>query len=54
VFGRCPAHGRAAEDGGFQEHLLDPLAMKLLEGEFKPDERIKVSERKRELVFEKK
>ncbi len=37
-----------------QEHLLDPLATKLLAGEFKPGDQIKISAKDGELVFEKK
>jgi len=34
-----------------QEHLLGPLATKLLAGEFKPGEKIKVSAKDDTLVF---
>ena len=37
-----------------QAHLLDPLATKLLAGEFKPGENIKVSTKDGELAFAKK
>ena len=37
-----------------QDHLLDPLSTKLLVGEFKPGDRIKVIARDGELVFAKK
>jgi ATP-dependent Clp protease ATP-binding subunit ClpB len=37
-----------------QEFLLDPLATKLLAGEFKPGDKIKVSAKDEELVFQKK
>ena len=37
-----------------QEHLLDPLATKLLAGEFKPGDRIKVGAKDGELVFGKR
>lgn len=37
-----------------QEHLLDPLATKLLAGEFKPGDRIKVGAKNGELVFGKR
>ena len=37
-----------------QEHLVDPLATRLLEGEFKPGDNIKVSAKDGELVFQKK
>ena len=37
-----------------QEHLLDPLATKLLAGNFKPGEKIKVTAKDGELVFQRK
>jgi len=37
-----------------QELLLDPLALKLLDGEIKPGENVKVSAQDGELVFQKK
>ena len=37
-----------------QEHILNPLSMRLLEGEFKPGDKIKVTARNDELIFEKK
>src|SRR5258708_4700575 len=37
-----------------QEHLLDPLATKLLAGEFKPGDKIKVSAEDDKLVFARK
>ena len=37
-----------------QEHLLDPLATKLLAGEFKPSARIKVPAAGDDLVFKLK
>jgi ATP-dependent Clp protease ATP-binding subunit ClpA len=37
-----------------QEHLLGPLAPKLLAGEFKPGDRIKASAHDGQLVFQKK
>jgi ATP-dependent Clp protease ATP-binding subunit ClpB len=37
-----------------QEYVLDPLAMKLLDGEFKPGEGIKASAKDGEIVFQKK
>jgi ATP-dependent Clp protease ATP-binding subunit ClpB len=36
-----------------QEKLLDPLAMKLLDGEFKSGDSIKVTAKDGELVFQK-
>ena len=41
--GYDPAYGARPLKRAVQEHLLDPLATKLLEGEFKPGDRIKVS-----------
>ena len=40
--------------GWFQDLLLDPLATKLLIGEFKPGDRVKVVAHNGELEFEKK
>jgi len=37
-----------------QEHLLDPLATKLLASQFKPGDRINVTTKNEGLVFEKK
>ena len=37
-----------------QEHLLDPLATKLLAGEFKPNDKIKVSANGDSLTFKAK
>jgi len=37
-----------------QERILNPLSMRLLEGEFKPADRIKVTAKNDELIFEKK
>jgi len=37
-----------------QEHLLNPLSLRLLEGEFKPGDRIRVSTKDGELVLTKK
>ena len=37
-----------------QEQLLNPLSMKLLKGEFKPGDKIKVSAKDEELIFVKK
>jgi ATP-dependent Clp protease ATP-binding subunit ClpB len=37
-----------------QEQLLNPLSMKLLEGEFKPGDKIKVTVKDDELVFQKR
>jgi len=37
-----------------QERILDPLSLRLLEGDFKPGEKIKVSANDEELVFQQK
>jgi len=52
--GYDPQFGARPLKRAIQEHLLDPLATKLLEGEFKPGERIKVSAKDGDLVFVKK
>jgi ATP-dependent Clp protease ATP-binding subunit ClpB len=49
-----PQFGARPLKRAIQEHLLDPLAMKVLAGEFKPGDRIKVSARDSELVFQRK
>ena len=36
-----------------QRHLLDPLSMSVLEGNFKPDDQIKVDMKDGKIVFEK-
>ncbi len=52
--GYDPQFGARPLKRAIQEHLLDPLATKLLEGEFKPGDKIKVSAEDGEVVFEKK
>ncbi|HEX3890256.1 MAG TPA: AAA family ATPase, partial [Verrucomicrobiae bacterium] len=52
--GYDPQFGARPLKRAIQEHLLDPLATKLLAGEFKPGEKIKVSEQNGELIFTKK
>ena len=52
--GYDPQFGARPLKRTIQESLLDPLAMKLLEGEFKPGDRIKVAAQDGELVFQKK
>ena len=56
-------HGISSYDSQFgagplkhaiQEHLLDPLATKLLAGEFRPNDRIKVGANGDKLVFQPK
>jgi ATP-dependent Clp protease ATP-binding subunit ClpB len=49
-----PAIGARPLERATQEHLLDPLATKLLAGEFKPGEKVKVSANDGELTFAKK
>ncbi len=52
--GYDPQFGARPLKRAVQEHLLNPLSMRLLEGEFKPGDRIKVSTNGGELVFAKK
>ena len=52
--GYDPQFGARPLKRAIQEHLLDPLATKLLAGEFKPGDRIKVATKNESLVFEKK
>ncbi len=52
--GYDPQFGARPLKRAIQEHLLDPLATKLLAGEFKPGERIKVTADGDKLVFQKK
>jgi ATP-dependent Clp protease ATP-binding subunit ClpB len=52
--GYDPQFGARPLKRAIQEHLLDPLATKLLAGEFKPGDKIKVSAKDDELVFLKK
>ena len=52
--GYDPQFGARPLKRAIQEHLLDPLATKLLAGEFKPGDKIKVSAKDDELVFQKK
>ncbi len=51
--GYDPQFGARPLKRTIQDELLNPLAMKLLDGEFKPGERIKVSAKDEALVFEK-
>jgi ATP-dependent Clp protease ATP-binding subunit ClpB len=51
--GYDPQFGARPLKRAIQEHLLDPLATKLLAGEFKPGEKIKVSANDGELVFQR-
>ncbi len=52
--GYDPQFGARPLKRTIQEHLLDPLALKLLNGEIKPGDNIRVSASAKELVFEKK
>ena len=51
--GYDPQFGARPLKRAIQEKLLDPLAMKMLDGEFKPGDSIKVAARDGELVFRK-
>ena len=51
--GYDPQFGARPLKRSIQEHLLDPLATKLLEGEFKPGDKIKVTAKGDELAFQK-
>lgn len=44
---------KARSKRSIQEDLLDPLATQLLDGKFKPGDRIKATAQDGELVFEK-
>jgi ATP-dependent Clp protease ATP-binding subunit ClpB len=52
--GYDPQFGARPLKRAIQEKLLDPLAMKLLDGEFKPGDRIKATAADAEIIFEKK
>jgi ATP-dependent Clp protease ATP-binding subunit ClpB len=52
--GYDPQFGARPLKRAIQEHLLNPLATKLLEGEFKPGDKIKVSAKDDGLVFQRK
>ena len=52
--GYDPQFGARPLKRAIQEHLLDPLATKLLAGDFKPGEKVKVSANDGELTFAKK
>ncbi|MBI2929948.1 MAG: hypothetical protein HYY24_30185 [Verrucomicrobia bacterium] len=49
-----PQFGARPLKRAIEEHLLHPLATKVLAGEFKPGDLIKVSAKDGELVFQKK
>ena len=52
--GYDPQFGARPLKRAVQEQLLNPLSMKLLEGEFKPGDRIKVTANSEGLVFKVK
>jgi ATP-dependent Clp protease ATP-binding subunit ClpB len=52
--GYDPQFGARPLKRAVQEHILNPLSMRLLEGEFKPGDKIKVSANAEELVFTKR
>jgi ATP-dependent Clp protease ATP-binding subunit ClpB len=52
--GYDPQFGARPLKRAVQEHILNPLSLRLLEGEFKPGDKIKVSAKDGELVFQKK
>jgi ATP-dependent Clp protease ATP-binding subunit ClpB len=52
--GYDPQFGARPLKRAIQEHLLDPLATKLLAGDFKPGDKIKVTAKDDELVFQRK
>ena len=52
--GYDPQFGARPLKRAIQEHLLDPLATKLLAGEFKPGDKVKVGAKDGELVFQRK
>ena len=51
--GHDPQFGARPLKRAIQEHLLDPLAMKLLDGEFKTGDRIKVTAENGQLKFQR-
>ncbi|MGP8218188.1 MAG: ATP-dependent chaperone ClpB [Limisphaerales bacterium] len=52
--GYDPQFGARPLKRAVQERILNPLSLRLLEGEFKPGDKIKVTTKGDELVFEKK
>ncbi len=52
--GYDPQFGARPLKRAVQEHILNPLSMRLLEGEFKAGDKIKVTAKDDELVFQKK
>ena len=51
--GYDPQFGARPLKRSIQENLLDPLATRLLEGEFKPGDHIKATAADGELIFQK-
>ena len=49
-----PQFGARPLKRAIQEQVLNPLSMRLLEGDFKPGDKIKATANGDELVFEKK
>ena len=52
--GYDPQFGARPLKRAIQEYLLDPLSTKLLAGEFKPGDKVKVGAKEGELVFQRK
>jgi ATP-dependent Clp protease ATP-binding subunit ClpB len=52
--GYDPQFGARPLKRAVQEHILNPLSLRLLEGEFKPGDKIKVTTKDDELVFQRK
>lgn len=52
--GYDPQFGARPLKRAVQDQLLNPLSMRLLEGEFKPGDKIKVTAKDEALVFQKK
>jgi ATP-dependent Clp protease ATP-binding subunit ClpB len=52
--GYDPQFGARPLKRAVQEHLLNPLSLRLLDGEFKPGDKIKVTAKDGELVFLRK
>ena len=52
--GYDPQFGARPLKRSVQEHLLNPLSVRLLEGEFKPGDKIKVTAKDGELAFQRK
>jgi ATP-dependent Clp protease ATP-binding subunit ClpB len=52
--GYDPQFGARPLKRAVQEHLLNPLSLRLLDGEFKPGDKIKVTAKDEELVFARK